>query len=205
MNTYTHSLGKAPQVVLSGIWDKKADPVKELSTFVEGMLQAAGEEIVTLMKKETKPFDYEKTLTNSIAWRTAVRPKSIPNTAHLIAAPLPTNAVDIGSAAPHAYYREYGAGPHRKADGSAEFIASMRKWVAKVIGISTDANASPKEKAHFWAIVNKIRSGNTAQLGMQGYHPFVSQTEPKIPAIIIPIANAAMTRYWEHMAKKYKV
>lgn len=205
MNTYTHSLGKAPQVVLSGIWDKKANPEKELSTFVEGMLQAAGKEIVKLMKKETKPFDYEKTLTNSIAWRTAVRSSDVPNTAHLIAAPLPTNAVDIGSAAPHAYYREYGAGPHRTKTGSAEFIASMREWAEKVVGINTGADASPKDKAHFWSIVNKIRYGVLAQTRHQGLSPFVRPVEPKIPAIALQVANAAMTRYWEHMAKKYKV
>jgi hypothetical protein len=199
MATYTQP------VVLTGIWGKNAAPEKELSIFVEGALQRAGEEIVTLMKAETKPFDFKGTLTKSIAWRTANRAKAIPNSAHLIAAPKATNTVDIGSAAPHAYYREYGAGPHRTKAGSLEFLASMREWVAKVIGINTTASATPEEKSHFWAIVNTVRKGMDAQMGRQGLQPFVRPVEWKIPALATRIANDMLTQYWAAMQKKYKV
>lgn len=179
----------------------KADWAKETSIMVDGLLNRAGTDMAALMRKETKPYDYEGTLTDSVAWRTAKASSKIKNPDHLIDAP-PIGAVDIGSAAPHARYREYGAGPHMNPNGSAEFIQRMKGWVAEKVGINPDGSRA--EKSIFWAIVNSIRYGDKAERGAQNLQPFVAPVEKHKEAVAREAGIDAVRAMWAKLERKYK-
>jgi hypothetical protein len=202
MGVTTYAIPGGGEVKITGAM-AHADFPKEMSVFVEGVLQTVGDICASKMRGYTDDFDFTGTLTKSIAWRTATRNSAVDNNKYLIAAPTTVNRVDIGSAAPYAWYREYGAGRHRNADGSAEFIASMRKWVAEKLGINTSAGASKAEQREFWNIVNSIRYGAKASSKVQNKQPFVAPVEAQLPGIAIKVATDALTAFWIKMAKKY--
>jgi len=179
----------------------KADWAKETSIMVDGLLNRAGTDMTALMRKETKPYDYEGTLTDSVAWRTAKTSSKIKNQDHLIDAP-PPNAVDIGSAAPHARWRELGAGMHKTHSGSAEFIQRMKAWVAEKIGINPDGSKS--EKVIFWSIVNAIRYGDKAKHNVQGQQPFVAPVEQYKESVAREAGIDAVKAMWARLERKYK-
>lgn len=200
MGSYTHVI-KGPPVKFTGAL-AKIDFDKEKPITLEGMLTAVGKRVEPLMRKETAPYDFEKTLTNSITWRTSKNSGKVDNPAYMIDAPTPTNAVDIGSHAPHAWYREYGAAVHEKKEGAAEFIASMKKWVQEKVGINPEG--SDEERGIFWAIVKKIAKGPEAHSHTQGKMPFVAPIEPQIPAIASEVAQSRLIQQWAAWEKRYK-
>ena len=199
MASYTHKAGGA--VKFTGAL-AKANFEREQSIVMLGMLQRAGKEISALMRKETEPYDFEKTLSQSITWRTSKNSGNIPNPEHMIDAPSANNAVDVGSHAPHAWYREYGAGTHTSKEGSEAFLANMRAWVQEKIGINPDG--SDEERGIFWAIVKSIRNGPDAQRSEQGKKPFVAPVEPEISGIASQISQDALTQMWAKLERKYK-
>lgn len=190
-------------VRLTGPLFQAKDMDAQVSIMVEGILLRAGAEIVALMRDETTPYDHDGTLTKSLAWRTAKRSSRIENSSHLISAPDRVDAVDIGSGAPHAWYREYGAGVHRNADGSALFLAEMKRWVRDKIGINPDG--SNAERSIFWAIVNSIRNGPAAMSHVQNKQPFLAPVEPQIPALSVEIARDAVIAMWAKLGRMYPV
>lgn len=176
----------------------KANFAHEVTVFTEGILQRAGIEVKKAMQEETRPYDHEGTLTKSIAWRTMRNYSNIPNTDYLIDAPDVANAVDIGTHAPYAWYREYGAGIHKTPNGAAQFMSSITAWIRDKVGV-TPADGL------FWQIVNSIRKGEKAQAGIQNKQPFLAPTMPKIPALFIKAAQDGLTKMWSAIGKKYKV
>lgn len=197
MGTYTHSLGK--NVKISGAI-ARADFDKEMSVTLEGMLQSAGQQIAELMRRETRPYDYTGTLTESIAWRTAKRSSKVKDERFLIDAPDVHNAVDIGSAAPHARYRESGSSVHRTDKDSAMFLSNMRAWVREKLNIDPE-----QDSEIFWSIVNAIRYGGRAQAGIQNKQPFLAPVEPMIPGIARVVASDAIIQMWDKLAKRYPI
>jgi hypothetical protein len=202
-NTFVYR-PNAPAVKITGPIAHIDKVVEELNTDREGILQAVGDIAVNLMKKNTQPFDFDKTLTESIAWRTVQQNSFVPNTDHLIAPPNRNDQVDIGSHAPYAWFREYGAGRHTKADGSEEFVAAMRDWVQRRLGINTSPSATKEDKAQFFAILRHIRYGAKAQAGQQGREPFMTPVEAQIPLIASQTANERITAEWNKLAKRYR-
>jgi hypothetical protein len=179
----------------------KADWAKETSIMVDGLLNRAGTDMAALMRQETKPHNFRGTLTDSIAWRTAKTSSKIKNTEHLIDAP-PLGSVDIGSAAPHAKWREFGAGPHQFPNGSAEFIKSMKEWFREKVGGNPDG--SKADKIFFWKIVNSIRYGDKAVQGIQNQEPFIAPVEKYKEAIAKQAGISALAAMWARLERKYK-
>jgi hypothetical protein len=68
----------------------------------------------------------------------------------------PPGATIVGTVRANAPFTEFGTGPHKKANGSAEFVASMKDWCAKH-GL----------KEFTWAIIKSIRRHGTKP------HPFM--------------------------------
>lgn len=176
----------------------KANFAQETTIAMEGILQRVGNEVAKVMQSETKEHDYKGTLTKSITWRTLHNYGRIPNTAFLIDAPDVANAVDVGTHAPYAWYREYGAGEHRKKEGAAQFAASISAW------LMTKLKLSPADEG-YWKIVNSIRKGPKAMAGVQNKMPFLAPTMPKIPALFIKAAQDGLTKMWNALGKKYKI
>jgi hypothetical protein len=176
-------------------WDK------EIPVYVEGVLLRTGESVVSMMKKNTEPYDFRGTLTKSLMWKTSKR-SSVPGTSFEIDAPKSNMEVNVGSAAPHAWYREYGAGPHRTKKDAALFIANMKAWFKQKVG--KDPNDKDEGQDHFWAIVNTIRKGPKAQAREQGKHPFLSPVKDQFPSLLVTIAEAMYAKMMARLERKYK-
>jgi hypothetical protein len=85
----------------------------------------------------------------------------------LIDVPDTPHTVDVGSKAPHAWFREHGTRPHTSPEGSAEFVAAIREWAAfKGMG-KKDADS----------IIFHIRTEGTVK------HPFAEPMRPRMPVI----------------------
>lgn len=199
MASYTHKAGGT--VKFTGAL-AKANFEREQSIVMLGMLQRAGKEISALMRKETEPYDFEKTLSQSITWRTSKNSGNIPNPEHMIDAPSANNAVDVGSHAPHAWYREYGAGEHTSSEGANEFLANMKRWAEEKLDLHPDR--SKADMGILWAIIKSIRKGPDAIRHEQGKQPFVAPVEPEIPGIASQISQDALTQMWAKLERKYK-
>jgi hypothetical protein len=202
-NTFVYR-PNAPAVKITGPIAHIDKVIEELTTDREGILQAVGDIAVNLMKKNTQPFDFDKTLTESIAWRTVQQNSFVPNTDHLIAPPNRNDQVDIGSHAPYAWFREYGAGRHTKADGSEEFVAAMRDWVQRRLGINTSPSATKEDKWEFFLILQHIRKGEAATAKQQGKEPFMTPVEARLPEIATKVSKDRMDNLWAKMAKRYR-
>ena len=182
----------------------KANWDVETSILAEGIRVTVGKKIADAMKNITEDDDFTKTLTDSITYRTKENSGRVKVDDYKINAPDDPRAVDIGSGAPHAWYREHGAGVHKNREGTTSFIANMRGWVAEKIGINTNANASPQEKSIFWAIVNSIRYGPKAKTGTQGKKPFADPVKPLLIPTFIDVSNRAITAMWQKLDKRFK-
>ena len=134
---------------------------------VEGILRLIGRDAAREMKEYTRPFDDEGDLTNSITWRTQATYDPISNREHLIDKPDNKYAVDIGSKAPHAFFRENGTRPHMTDEGSDDFVASMLGWGFRK-GMDED---------DIWKVIWAIRKRGTAK------HPFAYPMIPKLEYI----------------------
>ena len=134
---------------------------------IEKLLERIGEETMVEMKTYTKPFDDEGTLTDSITWRTHANYHHISENEHLIEKPDNKYAVDIGSKAPHAFFRENGTGPHMHPEGSQEFMDAVKGWAFRK-GMSEEEASKV-----IWA----IRKRGTAK------HPFAYPMIPKLDYI----------------------
>lgn len=144
---------------------------------IEGILHKVGETGVGEMRAITKESDFTKTLTESMMWRTQKRTSKV-DTSYKIPAPPMANAVDVGSAAPYAWYREYGAGVHITNDKSEEFLDNMRIWAIEKLHIDPEV-----DRAQFWGLIKHIRSGEKAQRKEQGKTPFLAPFEARLPLI----------------------
>jgi len=136
----------------------------EIEKDTERYLEAIGGDAMNEMKHYTEPFDDEGTLTESITWRTLATYNPIPKSEHLIDKPENKYAVDIGSKAPHAFFRENGTRPHTTDEGSDEFVASMLGW-----GFRKDM-----DEDEIWKVIWAIRKRGTAK------HPFAYPMIPKL-------------------------
>lgn len=198
-------MARRTQVILRGELFEADWENQELPALAEGILTKTGEAGVALMRGETRPYDYSKTLTNSIMWRTSKR-SSVKQTEYEIDAPRDYSGgrweVWIGSAAPHAEFREKGAGPHKSADGSAEFLEEMRGWFKAKIGMNPDDKG---EGQHiFWAIIQSIRNGPDAMRNEQGRKPFAAPTRDKTHSTMLTIAEDVVRRELERLNKRYR-
>jgi len=196
-------MAKYKNVVIKGPIGK-ADFPKEMSIYIEGALQQTGKEARVLMRDETAPYDFTKTLTESVTWRTAKNYGKIKNNEHLIDAP-PMNTLYVGSAAPHAWWREYGASRHMTSDRSAEFMENIRAWFIAKIGPDPRAASTPKSfKRYFWSIVYNIRHGADAASGRQGRQPFTPPVQLAIGGIFAQAAQDGLTKMWNTLVRRYK-
>jgi hypothetical protein len=141
------------------------------------MLRNVGEDVSRKMKDKAEKNDYTGSLSDSITWRTAYEEGTMGSNASasdMIDRPLMKNAVSMGSANSHAYFREFGAGPHMSKDGSEEFIADMKEWVRQKI---PDMGDPDKEGGYrFWALIKSLREGQEGE-------PFVRPTLPDLHKI----------------------
>ena len=156
---------------------------------IEAVLERIGEDAMREMRSFATPHNYQGTLEKSITWRTQATFHKIENTAHLIDKPDNKYAVDVGSKAPHAWFRENGTGPHVHPEGSAEFLAAMKEWAASK-GINWDG--PPEESSRFWAIITNIRNHGTEK------RPFAEPMRPRMGVIamkhFISYINNVFTR-----------
>lgn len=143
----------------------------------ERYMKRVGDVGVEEMKSRTSPHDWTGELTGSIAWRTQSEFSPVTKNENLVDRPDNPEEIAIGSKCKYAFFREFGAGIHGSADGSAEFIDRMKAWFRDKIGGDPEGEGS----SVFWAIVNNIRYGDKATNGTQNMAPFVA---PATPAII---------------------
>jgi len=150
----------------------------------QGCLNTTGQIIRDRMKDLTRPYDSSGRTTNSITWRTKKTGSNIASPAKStdrIDAPTSGDEVWIGSDAPSAIAREYPQGPHKKSEGSDEFIASLKEWVRRELQF--DPDGTPEEQSHFWWIVGSIRKRDYPA------HPFVEPMKAQVGDV--------MTKAWE--------
>lgn len=193
MAKYSHVKLKGP--LFEANWDK------EIPVFIEGALTRAGESTVGMMKKETEPYDFRGTLTKSLMWKTSRR-SSKANTSMEIDKPSSNMEVNVGSAAPHAWYREYGAGPHISSQGSDLFLANMREWFQQKTGMNP--NDGGEGQSYFWAIIKTIRSGERAQAKEQGKMPFLAPIVDQLSGLLKTIAEDMIEQMMTRLEKRYK-
>jgi hypothetical protein len=148
----------------------------EIEKDTERYLEAIGRDAMNEMKHYTEPFDDEGTLTESITGRTHATYNPISNSEHLIEKPDNKYAVDIGSKAPHAFFRENGTGPHMHPEGSQEFMDAVKGW-AFWKGMREEEASKV-----IWA----IRKRGTAK------HPFAYPMSPKLHYIASKYFNVAL-------------
>jgi len=153
----------------------RGDVPDNTSLLVAGVLDDMGAYGVSIMREKLADTRASGRLYDSVMWQTNRNSSSISGQ-YSEADQLPVlteeNTVEIGSAAPHAPYRETYSGMHVTDDGSAEFIKSLKEWVRKVLG--RDPDDGDIGKAVFEEILKEIRDKNTPGT------PFV---EPSITAI----------------------
>ena len=142
----------------------------------ERYLEAIGKDAASRMTHFTEPFDDTGDLTSSITWRTQATYAPIPNSEHLIEKPDNKYAVDIGSKAPHAFFRENGTGPHMHPEGSQEFMDAVKGWAFRK-GMSEEEASKV-----IWA----IRKRGTAK------HPFAYPMIPILREIASKYFNVAL-------------
>lgn len=150
---------------------------KEMSLGIEAALLDIGSYTVKNMKKITKTGDSSGRLTDSITYQTVKSSSRKGKNAvdsDVLSKPLDPDYVFIGSAAPHAQYRETYSGTHINHEGSDVFIEEMKKWVMRELGI--DANGAPEERAAFSAIIKSVRD-NPRNEGIPFVEPNILVTE----------------------------
>ncbi len=167
--------------------------LNNISIEVEAMLERIGAEVTEGMRSYTRPHDDTGDLTDSITWRTGATYAPIKNNEDLIEKPDAPNAVDIGSRARHAWFREHGTGPHIHPEGSEEFVAEMKEWASRK-GIQW--NGTEAEQAQFWAIVNHIR-----QYGTEAF-PFAEPMIPELRSIAQKYGFQAIRNMFEKRKRK---
>lgn len=142
--------------------------LNEIEMDMNSLLASVGREAAEEMKNFTRPFDDFGTLTDSITWRTQSGSGRVANSEHMIDMPENKYAVDIGSKAPHAWFRENGTGPHTSSEGTFEFVAAIKEWAARK-GMSEDDAEG---------IIFAIRKRGTAK------HPFAYPMIPVLENIV---------------------
>jgi len=148
----------------------------EIEGDVNRYLATVGREAAEEMKEYTRPFDDEGTLTDSITWRTQSGSGRIGNPEHMIDMPENKYAVDIGSKAPHAFFRENGTGPHMHKEGSQEFVDAMLGWGFR----------KGMDENDIWKVIWAVRKRGTAK------HPFAYPMIPKLEYIASKYFNVAL-------------
>lgn len=134
----------------------------------QGTLNVVGSIMAKRMQDEVRQHESSGLLTNSITWQTAATGSDVSSPASendKIPKPTAKNEVHIGSNARHAKYRETGAGPHSNPEGHEEFIANLKDWFRREIGL--DPDGPPEERGRFWALVKHVRDD-----GLPGF-PYV--------------------------------
>ncbi len=155
----------------------KIDPLK-IPIGVQALLADVGAATAKEMKSHTKEHDVSKRLSNSITWQTVDKGSNAfgeHRREDRIDSPKEDGVLYVGSAAPHALFREIGSGLHRTWDGHEQFEESMKKWAETVLGIFPDR--SPGEAYDFALLLKHVRETYTEAA------PFLAPTLPEIPKI----------------------
>ena len=129
-----------------------------VNMYLQQSLNQVGEVGVETMKVFTEPYDAHGKLTKSLMWRTKLSAGGNEDNDREITVPDESNAVHIGSANDHAYWREMGTGAHKSAEGTELFIESMIEWCKVKLGFDPQM---PDNQERFWGIVNGIRTRGT--------------------------------------------
>jgi len=177
------------KITLSGEITKAS--TEQMSKAIKGILYKVGDSAARKMRVITKESDATGRLTGSITWQTTDKGTGVRGRAKQsdrIDAPADGWTVDIGSAAPHAVYREKESGVHRNKEGSAEFIKAMKEWYQIRFGRSADGSEDDKEI--FWDIVFAIRNSVT-----EG-KPFVHPIREEIIPVAMTAMRAAFREFW---------
>jgi hypothetical protein len=104
----------------------KMDVKAKSQEMTDKTLQRIGNAMVLKMAEFTSPHDWNGDLTDSLSWTMSNGMTS--NSKYQLVVPPIENSIDIGSALPYAWFREYGAGKHVNAEGSEEFQARLLDW-----------------------------------------------------------------------------
>lgn len=166
---------KSCKVEWSGV---KIDPLK-IPIGVQALLADIGMATAAEMRSHTKDHDVSKRLSNSITWQTSDRGSNAygeHRNEDKLDKPKEDGVLYVGSAAPHALFREIGSGPHKNPEGSQQFLDSLNEWTIAVLGVDRDS-PDPAIRYHYWNIVKDIRAHGTEA------KPFLEPTIPEIPKI----------------------
>ena len=160
----------------------------KLPLAIDAMLNDVGEASAQYMRGITQENDVSKRLSNSITWQTSTKgsnAKGPHKNEDTISKPTEAGTVLIGSAAPHAKYRDDYSGIHISDDGSKEFIESLSEWAEQVLGIGKD-NPDPERQMRFWYLVEHIRNEKTWGV------PFIEPTADQIPRFVKSSARRSL-------------
>ena len=163
---------------------------------VETVLASTGAYLQTEMKKITQEDDASGRLTASITWQTANKGSNVggkgANKKDTIAKPSAPFTLIVGSAAPHAIYREKYSGTHKTWEGHEEFVALMKIWVqTKYDKPFNPDSGDPEDAELFEHILDVVRRHPT--LGV----PFVLPTLPKVLPFAMKRLRWAIMKYFK--------
>jgi len=181
------------KITLSGEITKAS--TEQMSKAIKGILYKVGDSAARKMRVITKEHDATGRLTGSITWQTTDKGTGVRGRAKQsdrIDAPSDGWTVDIGSAAPHAVYREKESGVHRNKDGHVEFIKAMKEWFQIRFGLNPDSGDS---KDLFWSIVQSVRENITYG------DPFIKPTKDEIGPIASSAMRTAFREFWRVQKK----
>lgn len=131
-----------------------------INAYLQNALNEVGAIGVETMRSYTEKDDATGSLTKSIMWRTKLAAGGNEGGSKEITVPDESNAVHMGSASDHAYWREMGTGAHRSSEGTELFIENMIEWCRIKLGFDPQIEDN---QARFWNIVNAIRKRGTAE------------------------------------------
>lgn len=159
---------------------------------IEAVLASTGAYIQKEMTNITDESSASGRLSDSITWQTSTKGSNIRSAAEAkdkIEKPKTKFTLLVGSAAPHAIYREKYSGIHETSDGHDEFVRLMKKWCMDVLGINADG--STEDKAAFFLIMRQVREHVT--LGV----PFVEPNLQKVLPYAMKRFKIALTKYFK--------
>lgn len=161
---------------------------------IEAVLASTGAYIQEEMIKITDKTKASGRLSDSITWQTVKRGTNIRSGAEAddkIEKPKTANTLLVGSAAPHAIYREKGSGMHKYFEGHEKFEELMKEWCRTKFNKPFNPDSGdPKDKALFLHILQVVREGHEAV-------PFVEPNLQKVLPYAIKRFKIALTKYFK--------
>lgn len=113
------------------MWEDPSIAERFVRSSVDELLAVAGEAGVEIIRDSIQNEDATGKTRESIMWITAKSENDNDLEGDIkLERPISDNVVDIGSGYPVASFLEYGTSGHVSSEGSAEFVAAIKKWAA---------------------------------------------------------------------------